>query len=85
MKNTISKKYIEDYILNTYGKLRHNPKTMAKAIRYTAKEFDLNCKDLFHYIIEGTNTIPFTKSYGFDTGYGREIKNTFSHYYYYYL
>ena len=80
--NTISVEYVSDYILENYGELRHDVSKMVKAIRSTSKEFSINKKDLFHYIIEGSGTIPMTTSYGFDTSYGREIKNTFEYNYY---
>ena len=82
MKNTISKKYIVDYITENYGELRHDPDAMVKAIRETAKHYDLDKIALFHYIIEGAGGIPMTTSYGFDTRYGREIKYYFESKYY---
>ena len=75
--NTISKKFITDYIIDNYGAMRHNADKMAKAIRETAKEYGLNKTDLFFYIIERRVAIPGTTSYGFDTAYGREIRETF--------
>jgi hypothetical protein len=81
MGNTISKKYIVDYINSNYGAMRHDANIMAKALRVTAKEFNLNVKDLFHYIVERTDTIAGATSYGFDTAFGREIRDTFSYYY----
>lgn len=76
--NTISKKYIIDYITSNYGPMKHDIYKMHHAIIATAKSFKLNKKDLFHYIVERSNTIPGATSYGFDTAYGREIRNTFS-------
>ena len=81
MKNTISKKYIVDYIVSEYGEMRHDADRMVRALRVTANEYNLNLKDLFHYIIERANTIPMATSYGFDTAYGREIRQTFSNNY----
>ena len=83
-RNTISKKFILDYVIETYGSFRHNIDNFIKAIRKTSKYYSLNKKDLFYYIIERRNTITGATSYGFDTDYGREIRNTFEHYYYYY-
>jgi hypothetical protein len=77
-RNTISVKYITDYITSNYGEMRHNATRLAKAIRYTAKAYELDKKDLFHYIIERSNGITGTTSYGFDTAYGREIRETFA-------
>jgi hypothetical protein len=81
MKNTISKKYVVDYLVTNYGEMRHDADRMVKALRVTAKEFGLDIKDLFHYIIERASTISGATSYGFDTAYGREIRDTFSYNY----
>jgi hypothetical protein len=80
--NTISKKYILDYITKNYGQMKQDLARYTLAINQTAKEFNLNKKDLFHYMIDRASTIPMSQSYGFDTGYGREIRNTFSDNYY---
>jgi len=80
-RNTISKKYILDYITENYGEMNHDLVDFTKAIRATSKEYNLNKKDLFHYIIERKPTIPMATSYGFDTRYGREIRGTFSNHY----
>jgi hypothetical protein len=82
MKNTISKKYIIDYITSNYGPMRHDIYRMYYAIISTAKVYKLNKKDLFHYVIERTGSIPGATSYGFDTAYGREIRDRFEHEYY---
>lgn len=81
MKNTISKKYIVDHITTNYGEMRHDADRFVKAIRKTSKKFDLNKVDLFHYIIERSGSIPMATSYGFDTAYGREIRQTFEYNY----
>lgn len=75
--NTISKKYIIDYITSNYGAMNHDIYRMYYAILSTAKVYKLNKKDLFHYIIERTSSIPLTTSYGFDTAYGRDIRDRF--------
>ena len=82
MSNTISKKYIIDYITSNYGAMQHDIYRMHYAIISTAKEYGLDKKDLFHYIIERASTIPMATSYGFDTAYGREIRETFKYEYY---
>jgi hypothetical protein len=79
--NTISKKFITDYIIDNYGAMRHDADKMIRAIRATAKEYRLNKTDLFFYIIERRGDIPMSTSYGFDTAYGREIRGTFEHNY----
>lgn len=80
--NTISKKFIVNYITEQYGTFKHNIDDFIRAIRETSKEYKLNKKDLFHYIIERASTISGTQSYGFDTAYGREIRQTFEANYY---
>ena len=80
--NTISKKYIIDYITSNYGPMTHDIYMMHHAIIATAKSFKLNKKDLFHYIIERTDAISGATSYGFDTAYGREIRERFEYEYY---
>ena len=77
MRNTISKKFIIDYITSNYGPMRHDIYRMYWAIIDTAKQYKLNKKDLFFYIIERSDTIVGATSYGFDTAYGREIRDTF--------
>ena len=80
--NTISKKYIIDYITSNYGPMKHDIYKMHRAIISTAKSFKLDKKDLFHYIIERTGAISGATSYGFDTAYGREIRERFEYEYY---
>lgn len=82
MSNTISKKYIVDYLVTNYGETRHYADRMVKAIMLTAKRYGLDKKYLFHYIIERTDGISGAKSYGFDTAYGREIREKFMDEYY---
>lgn len=79
--NTISKKYVVDYITREYGDFIHDADKFVKAIRYTASKFKLNKVDLFHYIIERSPSIPMTTSYGYDTAYGREIRDVFAYKY----
>jgi hypothetical protein len=81
MKNTISKKYIVDYIVKNYGPMRHDASRMVKAIRLTGGYYGISKVDLFHYIIERSGTVPFTTSYGFDTEYGRRVRNNFKNNY----
>lgn len=79
--NTISKKYIVDYIEKDLKQVfRHDVNKFVKAIRLTAKIFNLNRKDLFHFII-GEGGIPMATSYGFHTAYGRDIVDTFTNFY----
>lgn len=82
MRNTISKKFIIDYITSNYGPMRHDIYRMHSALIRTANKYKLDKKDLFFYIIEGKGTIPMATSYGFDTAYGREIRELFEYNYY---
>jgi hypothetical protein len=75
---TISRKYIVDYVTKTYGYLKFEPTQFTQSIRLVGNHFDVNKVDLFHFIIENNGAIPMTTSYGFQTAYGREIKETFS-------
>ena len=76
MKNTISQKYIKDYITENYGEVRHNLRRMAKACKIVAKIYGYTPKQIFHFMIEQTN-LSGTHSYGFNTAYGREIRDEF--------
>jgi len=82
MRNTISKKFIVDYITRNYGSMRHDIYKMHSSLIRTANKYKLNKKDLFFYIIERNATIPMTTSYGFDTAYGRAIRKYFEFNYY---
>lgn len=82
MRNTISKKFVTDYIVSTYGEMRQEPAKLVRALNETARMYGLNKKDLFFYIIERRATISMSTSYGFDTAYGREIRDAFSNNYY---
>ena len=35
--NTISKKYVVDYLVSNYGEMRHDAERMVRALRVTAK------------------------------------------------
>ena len=76
MSKTISQKYIRDYITKHYGELRHNVKRMAKACRIVAKIYGYTPKQIFHFMIE-QESLGATHSYGFNTAYGREIREEF--------
>jgi hypothetical protein len=76
MSNTISQKYIKDYITENYDEVRHNLKRMAKACRIVAKIYGYTPKQIFHFMIEQIS-LSGTHSYGFNTAYGREIREEF--------
>lgn len=82
MSNTISQKYIKDYITENYGEVRHNIKSMAKACKTVAKLYNCTPKQIFHFIIENQPINYYTHSYGFHTAYGREIFEEFEIEYY---
>ena len=52
MSNTISQKYIKDYITENYGEGRHNLRSMAKACKAVAKIYGYTPKQIFHFMIE---------------------------------
>ena len=76
MKNTISQKYIKDYLTDNYGEIRHNVKRLAKACREVAKIYEYTPKQIFHFMIEQV-PVGHSHSYGFNTAYGREIREEF--------
>ena len=76
MSNTISQKYIKDYITENYGEVRHNLKRMAKACRVVAKHYGFTPKQIFHFMIE-QEPLTGTHIYVFHTRYGREIREEF--------
>lgn len=81
MSKTISQKYIKDYITENYGEIRHDLKRMAKACRIVAKIYGYTPKQIFHFMIEQVS-LGGTHSYGFNTAYGREIREEFNTQYY---
>ena len=76
MSKTISQKYIKDYITENYGEVRHNLKRMAKACRIVAKIYGYTPKQIFHFMIEQVS-LGSTHSYGFNTAFGRAIREEF--------
>ena len=81
MSKTISQKYIKNYITENYGEVRHNLKRMADACRIVAIIYGYTPKQIFHFMIEQKPLIGpegfGTHSYGFNTRYGREIREEF--------
>jgi len=76
MSNTISQKYIRDYIIEQYGEVRHNLRRMAKACRIVAKIYGYTPKEIFHFMIE-QKPLTGTHSRVIITAYGREIREEF--------
>jgi len=56
-------------------------KESREALINTSKAFELDKKDLFHFIFE-CEPLTGTHSYGFHTAYGREIHRVFEGEYY---
>lgn len=81
MSKTISQKYIKNYITANYGEVRHNLKRMANACRIISKIYGYTPKQIFHFMIE-QKPLMGTHSYGFNTRYGREIREEFKVQYY---
>ena len=87
MKNTISQKYIKDYIrdlidipfqrnLSIEIVVFSSVRRMAKACKIVAKIYGYTPKQIFHFMVEQTS-LSGTHSYGFNTAYGREIREEF--------
>ena len=78
----LTKNYINNYLLNTYGYNKHNTNKLLKASRETAKQYKVKARDIFFFMIEQKpiNKL-YTHSYGFNTSGGREVRNTFKNYY----
>ena len=79
----LTKKGIERYIINNYGASRHNFEYMRMACIKVSKMFKCSPIEIFHFMIEnepikGLNT----HSYGFNTSFGRHIKDEFKNAYY---
>ena len=74
----LTAKGIRRYLENNYGECRHNEYSMFNAIKIVAKEESIKQLDLFKYIVERED-IPgrWVTSYGFDTAYGRDIRDRF--------
>lgn len=75
-------KEIEKYLTDTYGKVVHDVNRMEFACKEVASIHEVKAKDIFHFMVENTPIKGlYTHSYGFNTAYGRELKNHFSEVY----
>lgn len=74
-------KQAENYITENYGEPRHNVSAIVKACKHVGKQFKESPLDLFFLLIEN-KPITGTHSYGFHTGYGRELIQTIQSKYY---
>ena len=73
---------IEKYLVYNFGEYKHDPKKIEKALKQTAKEFNLDTFKLFLLAIENRPIEELhTHSYGFQTANGREIIDTFKFFY----
>ena len=76
-------KQMENYLLETYGKVVHDMNSMEYACSELANLHDIKAKDIFFFMVEN-EPIPsmYTHSYGFNTNEGRALKQQFEAYYY---
>ena len=81
MKNTITQKYIRNYLTENYGEIRHNVKRLAIACIEVGKIYGYTPKQIFHFMIEQV-PVDRSHSYGFNTAYGRDIREEFEVQYY---
>jgi len=75
---------ITNYLVNEYGKCKHDAHAMAEAINQTREDMDYDNEwDLFHLLVENKpiNSL-ITHSYGFHTANGRGIIERIKNYYY---
>ena len=80
---TITLKVIRNWFKTEGHTPRHNIKAIKLAINKLNKEVETDALDLFLLIVENKpiNGL-YTHSYGFHTGNGRHIIDTFKNYYY---
>ena len=71
----------EKYIIDNYGKPRHNVRSIVKACKHLGKNTKLNPLDLFFLLIEN-RPIGVSHSYGFHTAWGRYLIKTLQSLYY---
>ena len=75
---------ITNYLVNEYGKCKHDAHAMAEAINQTREDMDYDNEwDLFHLLVENKPISSLmTHSYGFHTANGRGIIERIKNYYY---
>ena len=76
-------KQMENYLLETYGKVVHDMNSMEYACSELANLHDIKAEDIFFFMVEN-RPIPgmYTHNYGFNTREGRALKQQFESYYY---
>jgi len=82
MSKSFTIKQAVEYMHTNYGQPRHSVKSIVLACRKLAKETGHSAEDLFHLMIENKDFGCNTHSYGFNTAYGRELRDTLGYYYY---
>ena len=84
--NNIKADEIENYIVENYGKMRHDKYAFADAINevsYDCGSISVDPWDIFLLVIENKPINDLnTHSYGFQTRTGRDIIEKFQSYYY---
>ncbi len=69
--------YIKDYIVNNLGcDVRHDLDTLLEAVEETSDTFDVDQEGLLKFML-ANEPMTGTHSYGFQTAYGRAIREHF--------
>lgn len=64
------------YLIDTYGKSRHDCHSLKRACEIVAKEHNVDPTDMFHFLIENEPVQGlYMHSYGFETRTGREVRS----------
>tara|TARA_R100000808_G_scaffold10659_1_gene28164 strand:- start:7488 stop:7742 length:255 start_codon:yes stop_codon:yes gene_type:complete len=79
-------KQMENYLLETYGKVVHDMDNMEYACSELANLHDIKAEDIFFFMVEN-RPLPISSgiishNYGFNTREGRALKQQFEKYYY---
>ena len=76
-------KQMENYLIETYGKVVHDMDNMEYACGELANLHDISAEDIFFFMVENKPIDGmYTHSYGFNTSEGRALKQQFESYYY---
>ena len=76
-------KQMENYLIETYGKVVHDMDNMEYACGELANLHDISAEDIFFFMVENKPIDGmYTHSYGFNTREGRALKQQFESYYY---
>jgi len=83
LKNKLTEKKAQNYIIYNYGYLKHDIKALVKTSRQMAKKYNCTALDMFFLSTENKpiNKL-YTHSYGFNTLAGLHIMEEFEHEYY---